>query len=165
DPNAQAGQQQILQNVKAAAEQYGRVFFIGYDISGYSGSDLVGDIERDWQSIVDGGSVASDRYLSHKGRPLVCVYGFGFPDRPGTPDDLRRLINWFHADAPAQYRASFMDGGPASWNDPSRPGSDANPAFAPSDHLLADVISPWTVGRYVDYASADAYQQNYLAAD
>ncbi len=150
---------QVTRNVRAGAEAHGRVFAIEYDISGMNPTTLVADIENDWMHLVDELLVTeSDRYLRDGDRPVLAIWGFGFPDRPGTPDQARALIEWLRTGAPERYRAALIGGVPWWWRD------DANTQWA-DVYRSWDVITPWAVGAWNDDAGADGYRNTRILPD
>ncbi|KAI4192088.1 MAG: hypothetical protein LQ350_008702, partial [Teloschistes chrysophthalmus] len=70
---------QLLGQIRAAAEKYGRVFAVEYDLSGVSSARFEGVVEE----IVDDYTthiallVSSPAYLHHQGRPVIELWGFG----------------------------------------------------------------------------------------
>ena len=160
DPRFRAFRNDVTGYVKESAEQQGRVFAIEYDMSAAQ-ADLV---MQDWKDLVDGLKItASDRYLRHKDKPVLCLWGLGFTDRGGNAADALRLLNWFRKDAPERYRATLVGGVPSGWREgigDSLPGAE----WAEVYHAF-DVISPWTVGRYVDDASADRWLKDKIIPD
>jgi hypothetical protein len=99
-------------------------------------------------------------YLHHEGKPLVAIWGIGFSgeDRKYTLDECRALIEFFRADG-----CSVMLGVPTGWRQQNR---DATKDPALHDILaLADVLSPWTPGRYHSPATANAHAEKYYKAD
>jgi hypothetical protein len=153
----------VLMHCRKGAEIHGRVFVVMYDISNNNASTLVQDIKNDWMHLVDVIKVTeSPRYLWHKGKPLVSIWGFGCDGRPGTPAEAAELVNWFQRDAPAKYRATFMGGvngsfGSTHWSDQPEPWA--------SVFRSMDVISPWTVGRYSDSTGADNWKESRMIPD
>jgi hypothetical protein len=154
-----AWRNQVTSNVQLGAETYGRVFAIMYDISGQSAGTLVSTLTNDWNFLVNTMKVTSSpRYQRHRGKPVVAIWGFGFTDRPGTPQDALTVINQFKV-------AGFtvMGGVPTYWrtliND-----SQPDPAWA-NVYRAFDIISPWAVGRYGDQAGADNFKQNLIVPD
>ncbi len=148
----------VLLNCKQAAETYGRVFVVMYDVSGANNSTLFDDMTSDWKYLVDTFKVtASPRYLKHNGKPLVSVWGFGFPDRSITGDVASQIIDWFKTAAPAKYRATIMGGVNDNWRT----------AASPWDSVCrsVDIISPWFVGRFGDVAGADSWRTNNIVPD
>ena len=77
----------ILRNAIEAARKNKRAIAVMYDLSGLkaTGEDCSSVIE-DWKMLVDELKVTSqgegNTYLHHNGRPLVAIWGVGFPDRP-----------------------------------------------------------------------------------
>jgi hypothetical protein len=153
----------VLMNCRKGAETYGRVFVVMYDISNNKAATLVEDIKNDWMHLVDVIKITeSPRYLQHKGKPLVSIWGFGCTGRPGTAQDAATLINWFKKDAPAKYQATFMGGingstGDTHWSLQPEPWA--------SVYRSMDIISPWTIGRYSDETSADSWRANQMVPD
>jgi hypothetical protein len=156
DANNHAALDKVAQNVRAGAEASGRVFAVMYDISGHPGSTLVQDLESDWTYLVKTkGITQSPRYLRHRGRPLLAIWGFGFADRPGTTADLAALVDFFKNNPDPDLKVTLMGGVPREWRDDA---TWAGPLRS------FDVLSPWTVGAYRTDADVDAYQPR-LAAD
>jgi len=146
----------VLLNCKLAAETYGRVFTVMYDVSGANNSTLFNDITNDWMYLVDTFKVtASPRYLKHKGKPVVSVWGFGFPDRSITGDVAAKIVKWFKTDALPKYQATFMGGVNDNWRT----------AASPWDSVCrsVDIISPWFVGRFGGVSGADSWKNNVVS--
>lgn len=164
DATAKAARDQVARNVRDASEQYGRVFAMEYDISGAQPDILADQLIEDWKHLVDDLELTtSDRYIHHDGRPLVVIWGFGFTDRNGTPDDALKVIDFFRNPPDPRYGATLMGGVPGEWR--SLAGdSQSDPRWA-TVYRSWDIINPWTVGRFVDDAGADSYRTNYLQPD
>ena len=120
-----------------------------YDLSGLpaGGTDRV--IE-DWKLLVDrmhvGRDPADKAYLSHGGKPVVAVWGIGFNDRRKyTLDECRSLVDFLKND-PKYGGNTVMLGVPDGWRtlEPRRRAGQG----AARSHPGADVVSPWTVGRF-----------------
>jgi hypothetical protein len=142
----------VQQNIRVGAELHGRSFSVMYDISGEFSRDL---IKNDWISLVDGMQLtASPSYQMHNGRPVVGLWGFGFPDRPGTPPDLIDLADWFHNNPDPKYRATLIGGVP--------PGNEGWGAF---DMTQFDIISPWYTGRVRTMETWAWYYPKVIVAD
>jgi len=164
DPRFLALRDRVTENVLAGAEAHGRVFAIMYDISGQNQGTLVSTIQEDWAHLVDDlGVTSSDRYLNHRGRPLVAIWGLGFSSRPGTPAQAAELIDWFHGSAPSRLQATVLGGVPSRWRTLSG-DSQSDPDWA-AVYRSWDVISPWAVGRYADDAGADNFRRNQIEPD
>jgi hypothetical protein len=152
----------VLLNCKQAAEANGRVFVVMYDVSGANNSTLFNDMTTDWMYLVDTFKVTqSPRYLKHKGKPLVSIWGFGFADRTITADVATQLVQWFKTGAPAKYQATVMAGvissGGVNWRTIGDPWISAIET--------ADIISPWFVGSFGDSAGADGFKTSRIIPD
>lgn len=154
----------VAQNARTAAEAHGRVFAIMYDISGHPRDSLVDAIKRDWLHIVDDLHLTdSPRYLRHHGRPLLAIWGFGFVDRPATPDQAAELIDFFKNNPDPRYRVTLLGGVPARWRTLTR-DSQADPRWA-AVYRAFDVLSPWSVGRFSDDVGVDRFYDDEVAND
>jgi hypothetical protein len=163
-PPHKAFRDQVARNIMDGAEANGRVFAIMFDISGQDPATLVETVKSDWMYLVDSlGLTDSDRYLHHRGRPLVAVWGLGFNDRPGTPEEALALTEWFHSGAEERYQAAFLGGVPTHWRTLSG-DAHADPAWTAYYHSL-DILSPWAVGRYATTAEADAFRTHNIEPD
>jgi hypothetical protein len=151
---------QVTVNVRVGAETYGRVFAIMYDISGMaSNSTLVPTLTNDWLYLVNTlGVTNSASYVRHKGKPVVAVWGFGFTDRPGTPQDAQSLIGFFKAAG-----CTVMGGVPTNWRTLNS-DSQTNAAWAAA-YRSFDIISPWSVGRYSTTNQIDTFEANQIIPD
>ena len=139
----------VAENVRSAAEANGRVFAIMYDISGHPRETVVTAVERDWVHLVDTLHVTdSPRYLHHRGRPLLAIWGFGFTDRSPTAVQAAELIEFFKNHPDPRYRVTLLGGVPARWRTLSR-DSQTDPKWA-DVYRSFDIVSPWTVGRFRD---------------
>ena len=159
DPRFFALRNQVIANVRAGAEKYGRVFAIMYDISGQPANRLVSALTNDWNYLVrDMRITGSPRYLHHNGKPVVAVWGFGFAGRGDTPEQALAAIRFFKSAG-----CTVMGGVPAYWRTLNR-DAQSDPAWAAVFRSF-DIISPWSVGRYDDDASADHFSRDVIAPD
>ncbi|TFG43225.1 MAG: xylosidase [Bacteroidia bacterium] len=135
-----------------ASQKYGRAIAVMYDLSGLkaTGEDCSSVIE-DWKQLVDQVKITSggydQTYLYHDGKPLVAIWGLGFPDRPYNIRNIGidKLIDFLKND-PEYGGCSVMLGVPAYFR-------DLNVDCLPDPYLhevmkMADVIMPWTVQRF-----------------
>lgn len=142
----------VLKNAFEAASKYERAIAVMYDLSGLKGSgEDCSSIIEDWKYLVDSLKVTNQEgaqtYLYHHGKPLVTIWGIGFPDRPYNIRNigLDRLIDFLKND-PQYGGCSVMLGVPTFWRDLN---SDCIPD--PYLHELikqADIVLPWTVQRF-----------------
>jgi hypothetical protein len=154
----------VTANVRAAAERHGRVFAVMYDISGHPEEMLVDDLERDWRHLVDDLHVTdSPRYLRHRGRPLLGIWGLGFRDRPGSAAQAAALIEFFRNNPDPRYRVTLLGGVPARWRSLAS-DSRSDPDWARIYRSL-DVISPWIVGRFRETRTMDRFYREVVAPD
>ncbi len=147
----------LARMVRRAAEAHGRVFYVEYDVSGARDDRWVQQLEDDWSNTMRGDLdiTASPQYLREGGRPVVAVWGFGFPDRPGNPAQAVEVIDWFKS------RGCFVVGGvPYGW----RTGGGTKPGFMDA-FLRLDVIQPWAVGAMASDADADRHHSQVVLPD
>ena len=149
----------VTANVRMGAETYGRVFAIMYDISGMSAGTLVSTLTNDWLYLVNTlGVTRSPQYARHLGKPVVTIWGFGFTDRPGTPQDAANTIAFFKAAG-----CTVMGGVPTYWRTLNN-DSQTNAAWATA-YRSFDIISPWSVGRFSTIAGVDSFKLNQIIPD
>ncbi|GIF51448.1 hypothetical protein DFJ67_7342 [Asanoa ferruginea] len=145
----------MAQKVRAAAERYGRKFYIMYDVTSWT--NMQSEIKTDWTSKMSA-HVASPAYARQNGKPVVCIWGFGFNDsgRPFAPGPCLDVINWFKA------QGCYVIGGvPTYW----RQGiNDSRAGFSGVYHAF-NMISPWMVGRTGDLAGLDSFYANVNVPD
>jgi len=140
-----------------AANEHGRGWVLMYDLSGWKGEDFE-LLARDWKQLrtrMKLGIDPNDRaYLHLNDKPLVAIWGVGFDDedREYSLGDAERFIR-FVKHNPEWGGASIMLGVPYGWREQSRDATDDERLHEVLK--LADVISPWSVGRYheVDFSS------------
>jgi hypothetical protein len=155
---------QITRNVRAGAEAHGRVFCIMYDITGSSEATLVDDLKTDWTHLVDILRITeSPRYLRHRGKPLLAIWGLGFVDHPGTVAQAQEIIRYFKRGSPSKYQVTLMGGVPPDWRTPDL-DSKKDPGWS-DVHRSFDVLSPWSVGRYRNDREADNFRKKRIVPD
>jgi len=161
---------QVMQNVRTGAESYGRIFAVEYDTTSADPELLVSTIQKDWIYLVDTLKITeSRRYLRHKGKPVVVIWGLGYSDdnhKSFTPDQAMELITWFK-NADEKYQATLVGGVPSRWRtcrDDSLPDPDTGVKWS-EVYRSYDVILPWTVGRYSDVTGADSWKQDMIRPD
>ena len=118
----------------------------------------------DWKLLIDHTQITRDKaYQRHRGKPVVAVWGFGFNDgRKYTLAEGMELVR-FLKDDPRYGGNTVMLGVPTYWRTLDR-DAVSDPALL---ELIAkaDIISPWTVGRYSDIPQAKNYAKETLVAD
>jgi hypothetical protein len=147
-----SGATNVLRNALAAASKQERAIGVMYDLSGLkaSGEDCSVLIE-DWKYLVDSlhvtNQTGTQTFVFHDGKPLVTIWGLGFPDRAYNIRNIgmARFIDFLKND-PEYGGCSVMLGVPTFWRDQN---ADCNPD--PYLHELirqADIVLPWTVQRF-----------------
>jgi hypothetical protein len=142
----------IMQNAMQAASKYKRAIAVMYDLSGMaaSGEDCSAIIE-DWKYLVDQLRVTNQEgaqtYLHFNGKPLIAIWGAGFPDRSYNIRNigLQRLIDFLKND-PVYGGCAVMIGVPNSWRTLNK---DCNPDTYLHELIKqCDIVLPWSVQRY-----------------
>lgn len=146
--NSLAANNAVLENVREGARRSGRTYALMYDLS----SLAPGQADRlinDWKKLLRDTRLTSDpAYLRHEGKPLLALWGCGFKsdDKPRPSlDDWRKILTFLKNDKESGGLA-IMLGVPSFWRTLTR-DAVADPALLELA-ALADVISPWTPGRY-----------------
>jgi hypothetical protein len=139
----------VLDHCRTGANQFGRAYAVMYDLSGLRNNQMQRVIE-DWKSLVDKMKItkhSQDKaYLHHNGKPVVAVWGIGFNDgRRYTLEECATLIDFLKND-PRYGGCTIMIGIPTWWRTLNR---DTVPDKKLHDVIRkADIVSPWTVGRF-----------------
>lgn len=149
----------VLSSAREGANRSGRGYAVMYDLSGLGAGQMSRVIE-DWKSLRAGMRVTADpAYLRHHDKPLVAVWGIGFNDgRAYTLDECRRLVEFLKADG-----CSVMLGVPTGWR-----SLDRDAVKDPALHevlAMADVVSPWSVGRYRNPSEAKRHGERTWQPD
>jgi hypothetical protein len=149
----------VLAHCREGANVSGRAYAVMYDLSGL-GADRIDEVIADWRSLRERMHLAEDAaYLRHRGKPLVAIWGVGFSDgRRYTLAECRRLVEALKADG-----CSVMLGVPTYWRELK--ADSISDAALHEVMQLADVISPWTVGRYRDDAGVKRHAKKLIAPD
>lgn len=159
EPNVwRSGRDSVAVKVRQAAEAYGRKFYVMYDTSGMREESWVKAIKHDWTAnIVSKMKLTeSPAYAKQDGKLVVCVWGMGFTDRPGTAAESAELIAWF------KEQGYYVIGGvPTHWRECV---IDSKPDFLDA-YRAFDMISPWFVGRFGGLAGADEYLEKQWKPD
>lgn len=156
----------VLDRCRASAGQHGRVYAVMYDLSGLRDGQMDRVID-DWKRLVDERNITRDAndkaHLHHGGKSVVAVWGIGFNDgRRYTLDECTRLVR-FLKDDPKYGGLTVMLGVPTGWRT-----LDADCVKDEKLHdviRVADIVSPWTVGRYVSPKTAREHAQRRWKPD
>jgi len=156
----------VLAHCREGANRYGRVYAVMYDLSGLQAGGTQYLID-DWKQLVDrmrlGRDEADKAYLRHDGKPVVAVWGVGFNDDRGyTLAECDKLLDFLRSD-PRYGGNTLLVGVPTGWRTLDR---DAVKETALHEVLRhADIVSPWTVGRYHSPETAARHAERDWKAD
>jgi hypothetical protein len=160
-----AGQKQfdaVLSHCRQGANEFGRTYAVMYDLSGIQSGQMQQVID-DWKSLIQRMQITSDpAYLHHRGKPVVAVWGLGFSDgRKYTLQEGMQLVQFLKSESAGQ--CTVMLGVPTYWRTLQRD--------AVNDPMLlevisqADIVSPWTVGRFGTIDEVARYADQTLTGD
>ncbi len=158
----------ILEHALKASQKEGRAIAAMYDLSGLNPGENCDSIIQDWKELVDVLKITSQgtnqTYLYHRGKPLVVIWGLGFPDRPYDLHKIgiEKLINFLKHDR--EYGGcSVMLGVPTYFRD-LRADTTSDP-YLHKILTKADVIMPWMVGRFSNslYGETNRYAAQITA--
>ncbi|MDP9077827.1 MAG: lectin [Bacteroidota bacterium] len=147
----------ITAKVKTAAETYGRKFYIMYDVTDWT--NMQSEIKTDWINKMSA-YTSSSAYAKQNGKPVLCIWGFGFNDNdhPWTAAVCLDVINWFKA------QGCYVIGGvPTQWRT-APAGQDSKPGFL-ATYSAFNMLSPWMIGRVANIGDADNYYNNVNIPD
>jgi hypothetical protein len=146
----------ITAKVKTAAETTGRKFYIMYDVGYWT--NMQSEIKADWTNKM-AAYTSSPAYAKQNGKPVVCIWGFGFNDvgHPWSAAVCLDVINWFKS------QGCYVIGGvPAYWRDTN--ASEVRPGFLATYNAL-NMISPWMIGKIGSIADANSFYTNTQVGD
>lgn len=156
---------QVMRNCRESAAKTDRRWALMYDLSGLRAGQATLVIE-DWKRLIAEKTLVlqkQDRsYLRIGGKPLVALWGMGFTDRATSLDEWQMLLEFFRSEA-ADGGCAIMLGVPYHWRTLDR---DCIPDPRIHDLMrLADVVSPWAVGRLATPEDAFARVDAVLKPD
>ena len=164
NPKTLGHRNQVTKNVRQSAAKQGRLWALMYDLT----SLQVGDIEKyvipDFRRLARQNGLAMDSsYAQYEGQPVVGIWGVGFGgNRAYSLRECQKLVE-FVKDDPACGGNAVLLGVPYHWRKQERD--------AVSDPLLheilkqADIVSPWSVGRYRTIKQAQEMMSAHIASD
>jgi len=156
DATKKAHKDSVVSRLMRACVKHERKFYVMYDISGWTA--FQSEIKTDWTNTITGtlNLTASTAYAHEMvdgvSKPVVCIWGFGSSGRPGDVNSYSALVNWFKNVAGCY----VIIGGTNDW----LTNTTLLPAFK-----LANMISPWIVGRFGDEAGANLYADGKMKDD
>ena len=156
----------VLAHCREGANRHGRCYAVMYDLSllPAGGTQLVMD---DWKLLVSRMRIGRDHkdkaYLRHRGKPVAAVWGIGFNDRRRyTLSECEGLVDFLKNDR--HYGGyTVMLGVPTGWRT-----LDMDCVRDPALHRIiseADIISPWTVGRYRSLPGVEVHARERWSKD
>ncbi len=151
----------VLSSVREGANRYGRTCTIMYDLTGMPDKDII-KVFDDWRMLRDKMHITEDpAFQHHNGKPLVAIWGVGFngkiKPRPGFRE-CTELIRKLKSDD-----CSVILGIATGWR-----AQDNDALQDPELHsvlLMADVLSPWSVGRFRDLPGVQRHAKEYWEQD
>jgi len=152
----------VLDHCREGANKYGRAYAVMYDLSGMRAGQM-SKVMEDWKLLIEKMQITKDpAYLHHHGKPVVAVWGFGFNDgRRYTLKEGLELVAFLKSKEGGE--CTVMLGVPTYWRTLERD--------AVKDKTLlelvskADIVSPWTVGRYGTPEEAANYAKKTMTPD
>ncbi|MCP4613953.1 MAG: xylosidase/arabinosidase [Planctomycetes bacterium] len=151
----------VLSSAREGANRYGRTYTVMYDLTGMPDKNII-KVFDDWRMLTDKMHITDDSaFQHHNGKPLVAVWGVGFNNnikRRASLEVCKELIKKFKADG-----CSVMLGIATGWR-----MQDRDALVHPELHqvlLMADVLSPWSVGRFRDLPGVQRHAEKYWQQD
>jgi hypothetical protein len=156
----------VMENVRYGAEKHNRTWAMMYDLTGGRPGDLMGTLIDDWKKLVDEDKIRQDRmYLHHKGKPVVSIWGIGFNDnRRYSLKECLELITFLKED-PKYGGNTVKIGVPTYWRELSANRDTLDDPLLHEICRKADIVSPWTVGRFGTPRDAENHTRRVAAAD
>ena len=160
----------ILKNSLQAAKANDRAIAVMYDLSGLKATDEdCSAIIEDWKMLVNQLKITNQgdnqSYLYHNNKPLVAIWGIGFPDRPFDTRKIgiNRLIDFLKND-PEYGGCAIMLGVPTYFR-------ELNKDCLPDPYLhelikSVDIVMPWMVQRFTPLVhNIGAHFRDHIVAD
>ncbi len=149
----------VLTHVREGANQSGRAFAVMYDLSGLDAEE-VKRVRDDWTMLQDAMKISSDpAYLHHEDGPVVAVWGVGFSDnRKYSLSECFELVKWLKSEG-----CTVMLGVPSFWREGRRDAIEDRMLHDILKH--ADIVSPWSIGRYRTPKEASRHAANVWQPD
>ncbi|HEY3709061.1 MAG TPA: glycoside hydrolase family 71/99-like protein [Amycolatopsis sp.] len=157
NPNGAEGptRDAMAAKVRSAAESHGRKFYVMYDVTGWT--NMQQEIKDDWTSKMSA-HTASGAYARQNGKPVVCIWGFGFNDgnHPWDAGPCLDVVNWFKG------QGCYVIGGvPREWR---VGGSGTRTGFSDVYHAF-NALSPWMVGAIGNVGDSDNVYNTITVGD
>jgi hypothetical protein len=147
DPREKGFRDGMATRVQNAAQTYGRKFYIMYDISGWTNFQT--EIKTDFTNFMQT-HTSSTAYAKQNGKPVICIWGIGFANRPGNITSWSDVINWF------KLQGCYVIVG--------APGNFSTDTTNQPAYNLADMLMPWRVGATSNFQTQDTADLTYCNA-
>ena len=160
----------VMRNVQHGANSNGRGWAVMYDLTGLQIHNYQWVIDE-WRNLTQRMKIGRDdgdkAYLRPQGKPLVVVWGIGFEDKDPVVAKNKllaaeRIIDFLKDDS--ESGGNFVAlGVPYRWREL---GKDS--MKDPDLHRVlakADLISPWSVGRYHEDVVESVIKNRFVAPD
>ncbi len=151
----------VLSSAREGANRHGRTYSIMYDLTGIPDEKII-TVFDDWRMLREKMRITDDpAFQHHNGKPVVALWGVGFNERIKPRSDLQKckaLMQRFKDDG-----CSLMLGTATGWRT-----QDLDAPDDPELHsvlLMADVLSPWSVGRFRDLPGVERHAGKYWEKD
>ncbi|MEN8250930.1 MAG: glycoside hydrolase family 71/99-like protein [Bacteroidota bacterium] len=156
---------QVFDNCYNASKNHDRLISVMYDLSGCN-TEVVRDAKKDWKQLVDKYQInnpENNNLLTNIDKVVVAIWGVGFNDgRKYSLDDIQELIEFFKND-PEYGNCSVLLGVPTGWRTLTR---DCIPDTRIHELIkMADIVHPWTPGRYRTLEGIDDHKNTYTVKD
>jgi hypothetical protein len=159
----------VLEHALNSSQKYGRAIAVMYDLSGlHDHGEDCSAIIQDWKELVDELKITSqptNNYLYENGKPIIVIWGLGFPDRGYNLRDIGidKVIDFLKHD-PQYGGCAVMLGVPTYFR-------DLNVDTGPDPYLhqlieSADIVMPWMVQRFtplLQFSDTTRYEQEVKA--
>ena len=163
NPKGRANALVVFDNIIAGAKaNNNRLVSIMYDLSGSNATGtMVNDIKQHWQEMANKHGVndnTKEYVLTYQQKPVVAIWGVGFNRTDNYDlDDIAELINYFKNDG-----CAVLLGVPRSWRTPGQGDAVNNPQLL-KVIKSADIVHPWTPGRYSNISGIDSHRSIIIA--
>ena len=162
-----ANDKKVFDNIiEGAKANNNRLVSIMFDLSGANkNATMVDDIKAYWQELVNEYSLndnSNKHLLTYKQKPVVAIWGVGFNRTDSYDlDDVQALITYFKND-PTYGGCTVLLGVPRSWRTPGE-GDAVNNTQLHTVIKSADIVHPWTPGRYSNISGIDSHKSIIIA--